>query len=168
MDRIWRFRPIPAIRLKYNRRPGKGEHAFNDLICEQCGKKNIRIGSGGEREDGSQYTNCEDCAIDNYRYYEGFATRKAAAAFRRRMFDIQYLFREMLTDLFMEQRNMRDVEELSVEQLEALVLLTQEIYNRDVPKSAKLRLENMKNQEDIEKYLVKKLKKVGVFLAMIS
>jgi len=119
------------------------------------------------RKDGSQYVICEACAINNYGYVNGFSTLKAAEAHRRRLFDIQYLFCEMLTDAFMAQRGLKDINDLTGEQADALLLLTQELYNDLIPKSAKIRLEDIAEQDVIARYLAKKVKKAGVFLGMI-
>jgi len=164
----WLSRPIPAIKLKYNRRPKKSERIANDLVCDQCRKKNILVGSGGKNKDGSEYAICEACAIYNYGYRYYFETLKAAGAHRRRMFDIQYLLLEMLTDAFMAQRGLNDIEEMTDGQEDALLELSQELYNHDIPRSAKIRLENTEDQQDIEKYLTKKVKMTGVSVALIA
>jgi len=168
IKRHWLSHPIPAIKLRYNRRPKKSERIANDLVCDRCHKKNILVGSGGKYEDGSKYTYCEACAINNYGYRYHFETLKAAGAHRRRIFDIQYLLREMLTDAFMAQRGLRDIEQMTDLQEDALLELAQKLYNDDIPKSAKLRLENMEDQRDIEKYLAKKVKMTDLYLALIT
>ena len=93
---------MPQIKLKYYKGPAEGEeeprHA--DIQCFICGKINISIGSAFDAYSQNPKFACKDCTIERYRIEHGFKTREAAAARRRRIFDVSYLFNEMITDKY--------------------------------------------------------------------
>ncbi len=96
---------LPAIKLKYYH---KGEDGlgprYPGIDCFICGRKDIVIGGAHISSSGETMYICEDCAIDHYQKKYGFKSREAAAARRRRIFDVSYLFFEMITDKYLEKR----------------------------------------------------------------
>ena len=76
-----------------------------------CGKKNIDLGGAIDAHTDNPKFYCEDCAIDAYMKDHGFKTREAAEARRRRIFDVGYLFNEMITDKYIRQRNKKSIDD---------------------------------------------------------
>lgn len=143
---------MPAIQLKYFKALSaeeREEHAREiDLVCSRCGNKVAVLG----------WTNtitgevaCDICAIEDYKYFEGFKTFKAAEAHRRRMFDAGYLLTEILIDDYLEHYEIPDVERLTVEEQEMLTAVSTDLQNW-IPKPKKIELQNTLDQTKIERY----------------
>lgn len=151
---------IPSIKLKYLKHELNGEKlTYPDLTCSRCGKKDIPIGATLNAYSKNSIVICEDCAIDDYQKRYGFHSREAAAARRRRMFDIGYLLQEMVIDKYLEQNNIKDYGELDIETMQFLGDLSRQIYNDNFSREEKIDLEN----EPVQKIIEEKLRmKVGI------
>jgi len=118
-----------------------------DLICIQCGKKVAVVGA---IDKNTEEVFCDNCAIDNYQVSEGFKTRVAAEAHRRRLFDVTYLLTEKLFDQYLAKHNLQE-EDLSVAEREELFNTSYWLENM-IPKPDKIKLQNETNQSIIERY----------------
>ena len=130
-----------------------------DAECVWCGKKNIQFGGMIDGYSDNPKIICEDCAIDNWQKDYGFKTRKAAAAHRRRMFDVGYLFQEMVADKYMLDNGIDDLNNLDERVADNLTAKAQCVFNEKISKRKKQDLEIMIYQKDIENYLAKIIKK---------
>jgi hypothetical protein len=145
-------KPIPYIRLKYAAQltPSEREKTASEsgLTCSQCHKKVAVMGS---TNTATHEVTCDICAIKAYKTYQGFRTLKAAKAHRRRMFDIGYLFTELLIDDYMAYHEVEYLTDLSDN--EYLELQTVSIHMQNtIPKEKKIALENTVSQIAIEDY----------------
>lgn len=141
---------LPYINLKYFGPNEKGEKPVQkDMQCFLCKKQGIVF--GGVRDGNTPHPKfiCEDCAINEFQRDGGFVTRKAAAARRRRIFDVPYLFQEILTDEYMKRKKVL-FETLGEAAIEQLFSLSNEIYNSLFGKEMKFYLEEMVDQEELE------------------
>ncbi len=148
-----------AIKLKYHRkekdRPGP---LYDGIECFVCGKINIAVGAAYSDGSGELKFICEDCAIDAYQEKYGFKSREAAAARRRRIFDVGYLFSEMITDKYLAENNRKSIYDLSEQEISFLFNVSKDEYNSLFTKEEKVELEETESQADIEKKLREKLK----------
>ena len=95
---------LPEIKLKYYCKNENSESPKNpDAVCYFCGKKNIAIGSVLDGYSDNPKFVCENCAIDRYKKDHKFKSKKIASARRRRIFDVNYLFNEMITDKYLTE-----------------------------------------------------------------
>lgn len=139
----------PYIKLKYFEKPEDDSIGNDpDFICSTCGKNSNRFGSGNYIS-GEQ--NCEKCAIANYAKMYGFKSLEVAESYRRRMFDVFYLFQEMVIDRILEKEK-KTFEEMSDEEYDATIDMAKEIWadERVVNKKQKETLENLYYQKDME------------------
>lgn len=145
----------PKIKLKYLRR--NKEPLYKDYVCDRCKKVGINIGSAKNVYTDSPIYYCENCAIDLYKKEHGFSTRRAAESRRRRMFDVGYLFCEMITDRYLLINELRSIDNVSSNEIEYLSCLGKDAYNNLFTKSEKIEMEGIKEQKEIRKALSKKL-----------
>jgi len=152
---------LPPIKLKYRYLTNeKGERPSQpDLSCAICHKKSITVG-GSKIIDGKIQVICEDCAIDDYQKFYKFASREAAISSRRRIFDIGYLFNEMLIDKYLAENNLVSIDDLSAEEMEYLVKESICYYDSLFSKRKKIFLEQMEEQTAIEEEFKRVLPKV--------
>lgn len=149
---------MPEIQLKYFKSPSdkeREEHARDtELVCSQCGNKVAVLGwtnvSTGE-------IGCDICAIEDYKYFEGFKTLRAAEAHRRRMFDSGYLLTEVLIDDYLAYSEIAGMDDLTLEEQEMLTNISTELQNM-VPKPKKIELQNELDQAKIERYYKRLIK----------
>jgi hypothetical protein len=144
-------KPIPAIKLAYfSARDTAGRAKLareNDMQCHQCGRAVAVVGST------NVYTGiiiCDTCAIGNYQESEGFETRAAAKAHRRRLFDTGYLLTEMVIDRYITRFGIEEPD-LTEYERESIMNHSYDLQN-SVPKSQKIKLQNTANQSEIEQY----------------
>ena len=147
---------LPAIKLKYYRKEENGESPkHSDVSCFVCGKENIAIGSVLDAYSDNPKFVCEDCAIDKYQKDHKFKTREAAAARRRRMFDVGYLFNEMITDKYLQEKNLKSADDLGNSDMEKIMKTGKEAYNDLFSVTDKIKLEETEHQREIEEKLRK-------------
>ncbi len=161
MSKSYRNTILPEIRLKYFRRPDINSPDFSvtNYVCYGCGLVNIPI-VGALRDgysDNPKYY-CEDCAVHNYMVEHDFASREAAASWRRRIFDVGYFFQELLIDRYLKE-NGKTYETLSEKEQDMLLAVYRENYNK-ISKNKKLDLEAIPKQTDLERALKKYCKRV--------
>jgi hypothetical protein len=146
---------LPQIELKYFGPDDDGKKPIQeDLVCCQCGKKGISIGSVKPDKDGEPQCVCEECTVDEYQKSNGFGSLEAAAAYRRRMFDVSYLFLEHLIDAYAE-KNKIEVDDIEEDTIDAIVSIGRSLYDE----LSKLELEKITYLEDTKK-LDEELKKM--------
>lgn len=123
---------FPAIKLKFLKSqktypPDEDPETFF-FECAACSKRTNKLGAvKGPRRKHPEYV-CESCAIDEYRKSYGFQSRAAAAARRRRIFDVPYLFQELYISEYLKRRKVRFAE-LGEGAFEQLFVLSREAYN---------------------------------------
>ncbi|MCC6323511.1 hypothetical protein IT400_01830 [Candidatus Nomurabacteria bacterium] len=139
----------PYIKLKYFSLPKDGKGA-DDFICFQCHKRSYKIGSGNSISKNPEFR-CEKCAILNYAEAYGFESLEVAESYRRRMFDVFYLFQEMLIDRILKEEK-KTFEELTDEEYGTAIELANDIWRDEkvVPREMKEDMEYLYYQEDIE------------------
>jgi hypothetical protein len=125
------------------------------LRCTECNEKIAIVGSYNSIT-GEHY--CDNCAIDNYQVTEGFKTREAAAAHRRRLFDVSYLLTEMIADRYCESRKV-SFEQLTESDQKRIHDSSGTIWN-SLSRSQKVALENNPEQLLIEESLNARLAKL--------
>lgn len=151
---------LSQIKLKYFSNDNNDKKSFDpDFICDQCSKTGGKKGAIKNAYSNNPFTICEDCAIDNFMKEENCASREVASARRRRIFDINYLFNEMIIDDYLRKLGYSDFDDLTDEEYEKAFSLFGEWYNILFSHQKKLKMEEMDNQEDIEVELRKSLDK---------
>ena len=146
---------MPQIKFKYYQLLDEnGERpATPGTTCGICGQKDIVVGGGFDGHTKNPKTICEQCAIDRYMETDGFTNREAAISHRRRMFDVGYLLQEMVTDLYMQQNNIKDVSDIDDETAQFILHTANNLWNEKLTREEKLRLEKIPSQTEIEKEL---------------
>lgn len=161
MSKSYRNTILPEIKLKYFKRPDINSPDFprTNHICYGCGLVNIPI-VGSVRDGYSKNPKyyCENCAVKNYMIEFDFESREAAASWRRRIFDVGYLFHELLIDRYLKE-NGKTYGELSENEHNMLAILYRDFYNK-ISKNKKTNLETMPRQTDLEKELQKYCEKI--------
>lgn len=140
---------------------GKGPTDSN-LVCCVCDTKDIAIGSVLDAYSDNPKFVCEDCAIDNYQKAYKFRDREAATARRRRIFDVSYLFSEMIIDKYLSDKNLKTVDDLSDDGMSKIMEIGRMAYDDSFSKTDKIKLEEIELQSEIEEKLRKKLKFVKI------
>jgi hypothetical protein len=153
---------VPYIKLKYFKRPkdGKGEENF---ICFQCKKRSDRIGSLNTIVNPPEYR-CEKCAIINYAQSYCFKSLEVAESHRRRMFDVLYLFQEMLIDRILKEEK-KTFKGLTDEEYKTAIELANDIWKDEsvINKKKKENLESLYYQSDIEEEINDILNSVSIY-----
>ena len=155
MDTITLF---PLIKLKYWGRPLKNEKLDNDIVCFDCGTKGIHVGAGFQDEKRKPHFICEKCSIQHFKWEYDFRRLETARLRRRRMFDVPYLFHEMLIDRYLRERH-KFFEDISENERDMLFSLYQQKYNELFSKKQKEKIEEMA-QAEIEKKFMPFIKKI--------
>ena len=148
---------LTRINLKYYHKPKKTDKENpSGITCAWCFEKDITNIGGGYRDDkGKVYQICEECATLRYKQDFGFKTIKATRARRRRIFDVGYLFNEMLIDIYMNSNNILDFKDFN--KADDLFIKASELYNILFSKEDKIRLEEIEDQYSIVNELQKRL-----------
>ncbi|MCK4745169.1 hypothetical protein KAS41_03845 [Candidatus Parcubacteria bacterium] len=150
---------LPEIKLKYYCKNENSESPKNpDAVCYFCGKKNIAIGSVLDGYSDNPKFVCENCAIDRYKKDHKFKSKKIASARRRRIFDVNYLFNEMITDKYLKEKSIKSIDGLKDRDMDEIIKVSTEAYNSLFSKIDKIKLEETESQSEIEEKLRKKLK----------
>lgn len=98
-------------------------------------------------------------AIEEYQFEHGFSTAEIAASHRRRIFDVGYLFIEMVTDKYIYEKAVKSFEALDEVQHIGLREKAFAAYLA-LSEQEKKALETMETQAEIEEELKKILKNV--------
>jgi hypothetical protein len=146
---------LPEIKLKYYNKLSDKKATNNDFQCAQCKKVGIKIGSASKDISNPKYY-CEDCAIKNYKEEYGFKTLKAAASWRRRTFDVGYLFNEIIIDNYLIIFR-KKIDDLSDSESQYLYNLANDLHNNIFSKEEKIFLESIEDQSEIEEKIKEKL-----------
>ena len=155
---------LQQIKLKYfKNKPGKGHKPIKqDRPCYYCKRRFEKIGSVLDAYSNKPKLVCEDCAILSFKYQEGFKTKRAAAARRRRMFDVNYFFQEMAIDLYLEKNNLKTIDDLPEGAFENIAEQCKDVYNSFFSKEDKIKMEELPTQEEIEKELKRALPFINI------
>ncbi len=141
---------LPQLVLKYTQ---LGINTVEDgFVCSLCQRRKKRLGSSNPLAKKPLII-CEDCTIDGYMKDYGYKTRAAAAARRRRIFDVGYLLQDLLVDRYLAENNKKHIRELSEHETEQLFMLGAGMYNELFDKGDKIFLEEIFNQKEIEEKL---------------
>ncbi len=153
---------LPKIRLKYYKIPKKvkGDKP-SGIKCSWCFEPNIiHLGGGYKDGKGNCHNTCECCAVRNFREEEGFKTITAARGRRRRLFDVCYLFGEIIIDKYMEIKSTKNFKDL--DNADDIFIKAGELYNYLFSKEEKIKLEEIESQDEIENQLRKRIFISGV------
>src|SRR3989339_997302 len=139
---------LPQIKFKYSGNKKGPKHP--DLVCYYCGKENIRPGSMVKptRADDIPKIICEECTIEEFKEEHGYKTKKAAAARRRRIFDVGYLFTEIFVDKYCEKKSISSPDSLDARIFQDLLTLSSHAYSDFVSKEKKEELEEIEDQKE--------------------
>ncbi|MDO9231616.1 MAG: hypothetical protein Q7U36_04045 [bacterium] len=141
---------LPQLTFKYTK---LGVDTIKEgFICSVCKKSKKRIGSSYMHNKKPKMI-CEDCAIDSYMNAYGYKTREVATARRRRLFDVGYLFQDMIVDRYLAENNISSIGKLSTDEMQNIFMLGKDMYNTFFDKGDKIELEEIADQEDIKKKL---------------
>ncbi len=159
MKKITKEKILSSIILKYYSLPKKTDKKEKSGInCAWCLEKNIvNIGGGFSDENGNQYQICEDCAVLRYKEEYKFRSLVAARAKRRRIFDVGYLFNEMVIDKYIEVKGMKDLSEMKTGFENDIFIEASNLFNYLFSKEEKVKIEEIENQKDIEEIFKKRL-----------
>jgi hypothetical protein len=148
---------LPEIKLKYYKRSKNNKSGPpSGITCAWCLDKNIvKLGGGYRDEKGITKQICETCAIHRYKQDFGYKTLKAAAARRRRIFDVGYLFNEILMDVYMSSNNISDIK--NFDKSDDLFIKAAQLYNTVFTKEEKIKIEELESQNSISDELQKRL-----------
>ena len=143
---------LPKIVLKYYKTPARALHDKpSGIVCAYCFEKDIvKIGGGFQDKKGKSHQICEGCAIWQYRDEHGFRTLPAAKARRRRLFDVGYLFNEMVVDKYMEMKLVKNFDNPGDGVADGLFVNACNLYNHLFSKEEKIKIEEIESQMDIE------------------
>lgn len=151
---------ISAIVLKYYRSPAKNDPLIPRFLCARCVKMQTRTGGGYLDEMGKPKQICEDCAVERYKNDYGFKNIKTAYARRRRIFDVGYLFNEIILDTILIEKKIQDIKEYK--NADEVFLRASKLYSHIFKTEDKIKLEEIDNQKQIEDIFRKKLATVDV------
>jgi len=151
---------ISSIVLNYYRSPQKNDTSIPLFKCSWCHESSNRTGGGFYDKEGNLHQICEDCAVRRYKDDYGFKTLASARARRRRIFDVGYLFNEIVLDLYMTERGIKDFE--SCVNADDVFIKASQLYNQLFSKEDKITLEEIEDQKDIADQIHKRLSAVDL------
>ncbi len=148
---------LSKIKLKYYKKPRESDKSIKSgITCAWCFETDVVNIGGGYRDDkGKIYQICERCAVHRYKQEHGYKTLTAAKNRRRRIFDIGYLFNELVLDVYMSSKNISNFE--SCKNADDVFIKAGELYNLLFTKEEKIRIEEMESQKEIEDEFQKRL-----------
>lgn len=151
---------ISAIVLKYYKTPAKNDTQIPLFLCARCLKMQNRTGGGYMDEMGRPKQICEDCAVKRFKIDNGFKTLNAAYARRRRIFDVGYLFNEIILDKLLSEKKIKDIDKYK--NADEVFVRAGKLYSHIFKAEDKIKLEEIDNQNEIEDIFRKKLATVDV------
>lgn len=147
---------IPAIVLKYYKAPEKNDTFASSFTCAWCLELSNRTGGGFYDKNGKPQQICEDCAVRRYKEEYKFKTLAGARARRRRIFDVGYLFNEIVLDMYMTSKGIKDFE--NCVNADAVFINSSQLYGQIFSKEEKIWLEETADQQDIESEFLRRLR----------
>lgn len=147
---------ISAIVLKYYKAPEKDDISAPVFKCAWCLGLSNRTGGGFYDKKGKPQQICEDCAIRRYKEENKYRTLAAAKARRRRIFDVGYLFNEIVLDMYMTEKGIKDFE--NCVEADDIFIKASQIFSQLFSKMEKIWLEETEDQKDIESEIRKRLR----------
>jgi len=150
---------LSLIVLKYYQTPNKTDNKEKSgIVCAWCLEKNIvNIGGGFYDEKGKAHQICENCAVLRYRHDYKIHSLAVARARRRRIFDIGYLFNEMMIDKYIKIKGIKDFSEIEAGFIDNIFIKGTELFNYLFCKEEKIKIEQIESQKDIENIFQKRL-----------
>ncbi|MDD2935285.1 MAG: hypothetical protein PHX25_02305 [Candidatus Pacebacteria bacterium] len=145
---------LPQIKFKYSSLTDEnGERLrYPDETCYFCGKDNIIFGGIIDAHRKNPKIMCENCAIKKFAKDNGYKTLKVASARRRRLFDVSYLFTDMITERYLKKHEKFNLDDISEKEYNMIVQIARDIFNA-IDRNEKERIEEIFDQKDIEKEL---------------
>ncbi len=147
---------ISAIVLRYYKAPEKDDILAPFFKCAWCLGLSNRTGGGFLDIKGKPQQICEDCAVRRYKEENNFKTLAGARARRRRIFDVGYLFNEIVLDMYMSEKGIKDFENC-VEADDIFIKATQ-LYSQLFSKEEKIWLEETDDQKAIESEILRRVR----------
>ncbi len=124
---------LPQIELNYFGPDENGKKPTQpDLNCSECNKQNISVGSARTKANGDLEYICEECSILDFQKMHDFPTLEAAAAYRRRMFDLNYLFLETLLNDYLKT-NKIEIDAVDEDEVDTVMTIGRSLYE-ELPK----------------------------------
>ncbi|MEK7568631.1 MAG: hypothetical protein AAB497_00785 [Patescibacteria group bacterium] len=150
---------LPNIVLRYYHSPQKrSDNKLSGITCAFCLEKNIiNIGGGFHDKKGKPHQICEKCAVWRYRDDNGFRTLSAAKARRRRIFDVGYIFNEMVIDRYISIKGVKNYDALPTGVADVIFIDAANLYNYLFSKEDKIRIEEIERQDEIADELRKRI-----------
>jgi len=151
---------ISSIVLNYYKSPQKDDTSIPLFKCAWCYESSNRTGGGFYDKEGKLHQICEDCAVRRYKDEYGFKTLASARARRRRIFDVGYFFNEIVLDLYMTEKGIKNFE--SCVNADDIFIKASQLYNQLFSKEDKITLEEIEDQKDIAVQIHKRLSGVDL------
>ena len=151
---------ISAIVLKYYKSPEKNDPQIQRFLCARCLKIQNRTGGGYMDEMGRPKQICEDCPVERFKNDHGYKTFKEAYARRRRIFDVGYLFNEIILDTLLIEKKIQDINEYK--NADEVFIRESKLYSHIFKTDDKIKLEEIDSQKKIEDIFRKKLVTVDI------
>ncbi len=151
---------LSQIILKYYKSPDDDDMYAPRFICAWCQISSNRSGGGFFDAEGIPKQICDTCAALRFREDHGFTSLKAAAARRRRIFDVGYLFNEKVLDMYMHKHGISAFEEFT--NADEVFTKASGWYSTLFSKAEKIQLEEMEMQKDIEASISQRLASVNL------
>lgn len=151
---------ISSIVLNYYKTPQNNNTSIPRFKCAWCHESCNRTGGGFYDKEGKPHQICEDCAVRRYKEEHGFKTLPSARARRRRIFDVGYFFNEIVLDLYMAEKGIKNFE--SCVNADDIFIKASHLYNQLFSKEDKITLEEIEDQKDIAKQIHKRLSAVDL------
>ena len=149
---------LAQIELKYFGPDQEGKKPMQeDLVCFECQKKGITVGSAKNGKDGDLEYICEECSIQDFQTDNDFPSVEAAAAYRRRMFDVSYLFLEILVDAYLVKFT-TDLDSVDEDVLDMIMTVGRSLYE-ELPKNELEKITYLSDLDELNSKLGKLVEK---------
>lgn len=129
------------------------------IPCARCAREDVSLLSNATI--GYARLVCEMCAIDEFREYEGYETREAAASARKRSVDTPLLLAELALHQYAQTRRLKSVTAISVVEQARIVADAHSTYVTVLSRAERREIETVKNQRMVERRLREILPFVG-------
>jgi hypothetical protein len=151
--------PIPQIKLNMFFNPEVPTKINKQ--CVLCGAKPIVVAGYGSKTANSKPKECcEDCVIKQFAAENKIKDLECAKVFRRRMFDVQYLWVEIFLENIMKKLPDMDENGFNEQEFNTYYTFAIDSYN-EFPKTLKNKLEKTWDPKEIRKLLLQEYKKRG-------